>query len=326
MKRFSFLFFLISGILGVSSPATARQQDLRFERITTANGLSDNNFVAIAQDQQGFIWIGTWDGLNRYDGYTVRVFRHDPLDPTSLPEGQVEALFVDHEGTLWISTWAGGLSRFDAETETFTYYPHNPVNAKGTGGGAIGSKVNVIMEDRQGRLWVGTGAGAVSRFDPDGETVTYFFDDPANPDNPSHNSIRALYADTHGDLWIGTGEPFASERTGGGLLRFDPETGNYHRYKHDPDDEQSLLDDRIGAIMEDRAGTLYVGTCRSGLHRYDREKDVFIRLLPDAANPDRLHAPQGEYGPYGGCPLVRILHEDQAGVLIERPVLTFLGQ
>ena len=182
----------------------------------------------------------------------------DPLDPTSLPKGRVEVLFVDHEGTLWISTWVdgGGLSRFDAETETFTYYPHNPVNAEGSG--VVGGRVNVITEDRQGRLWIGTNSGAVSRFDPDGETVTYFFDDPANQDNSTHNSIRALYADTHGDLWIGTGEPFASafasERTGGGLLRFDPEIGNYHRYKHDPDDEQSLLDDRIGAIMEDHAG------------------------------------------------------------------------
>ena len=111
-----------------SSPASAQGADpwklfvgpdSRFGHILTDQGLSSPDVVAIAQDSQGFIWFGTLDGLDRYDGYQMKVFRNDPEDPNSLSSNAIRTLYVDRGGILWIGTWTGGLVRYDTATESF---------------------------------------------------------------------------------------------------------------------------------------------------------------------------------------------------------------
>jgi hypothetical protein len=88
---------------------------LKFKRLTAEDGLSNDSVWGIAQDSQGFMWFGTLDGLNRYDGNDFKLYRHDPDDPHSLSDNTIRGLIADHTGTLWIGTWAKGLNQFELD-------------------------------------------------------------------------------------------------------------------------------------------------------------------------------------------------------------------
>ena len=120
------LVLILLWALGGPTPVSAQGSLLKFDHLTVDQGLSHNNVYAIVQDRRGFLWFGTEDGLNRYDGYTVEVFTHDPQDSTSLSHNWIWSLYEDHAGTLWVGTYGGGLCRFDRPTETFTCYRHDP--------------------------------------------------------------------------------------------------------------------------------------------------------------------------------------------------------
>jgi hypothetical protein len=116
----------------VDTAASLRPADLllspyiRFGRFTSKDGLSSDQVFDITQDNQGFMWFGTLDGLNRYDGTGVKVYRHDPDDPNSLSHNYIRALAVDRSGVLWLGTWGGGLNQYDREKDAFIRYQHDP--------------------------------------------------------------------------------------------------------------------------------------------------------------------------------------------------------
>ncbi len=101
---------------------------VRFLHLTQEDGLSQNAGLAFLQDSRGFVWIGTQDGLNRYDGHTFTVYKNDPDNPTSLSYNSINALMEDRDGQIWIGTWGGGLNRFDPRTQQFTRFQHDPNN------------------------------------------------------------------------------------------------------------------------------------------------------------------------------------------------------
>ena len=162
---------------GLSQPASSAK--LSFTHLSVADGLSHADVRAIAQDQQGFMWFGTWlGGLNRYDGYTFRVYQHDDRDERSLNNDTVRTLFVDHTGVLWISTMGPGLERYDRDTDSFTHFRHDPHDPSSL----PDNNVKAFFEDETGTLWVGTHVG-LSRFDrSSGKFFTYRAraDDPAS--------------------------------------------------------------------------------------------------------------------------------------------------
>ncbi|MCJ8268522.1 MAG: hypothetical protein MJK04_03880, partial [Psychrosphaera sp.] len=97
---------------------------VRFDRLSLEHGLSQASVHSIVQDHKGFLWFATQDGLNRYDGYGFKVFRHNPDDPYSISNNHINTLYVDVRGILWIGTNGGGLNRFDANTARFIHYNH----------------------------------------------------------------------------------------------------------------------------------------------------------------------------------------------------------
>ena len=101
---------------------------LRFERIALEEGLSQSTVLAVLQDRHGFLWLGTQDGLNKYDGYGFEVYRHDPLDEGSLSTSFVQTIYEDRAGVLWVGTWGGGLNRYDPQTQSFIRYRHDPTD------------------------------------------------------------------------------------------------------------------------------------------------------------------------------------------------------
>ncbi len=126
--RFCFLFsFLLLFVSNQTSPQTnILEGKIHFKHLTREQGLSDSFIWCILQDRKGFLWIGTSDGLNRYDGRNVKVFKHSPDNANSLGGNTIRSLYEDRSGTLWVGTGGGGLNIYNSEQESFTRYNNNP--------------------------------------------------------------------------------------------------------------------------------------------------------------------------------------------------------
>ncbi|HUD40614.1 MAG TPA: two-component regulator propeller domain-containing protein [Dokdonella sp.] len=183
-------------LLAAAAPPPAEP---RFEVLGVADGLPSSRVYALAQDADGFIWIGTADGLARYDGVEVRVWRHDPRDAGSLAGNDVASLLVDRHGRVWSGGEASGISRLDPGARGFVRYRHVPSDRT-----TIGSNdIFAIAEDAAGTIWVGTYGGGLARYERDG-SFTQFRHDADDPDGLRSDAVISLYGDPAGRLWIGT--------------------------------------------------------------------------------------------------------------------------
>ena len=254
----------------------AQDNDIRFERISLEQGLSQSVVLCILQDSRGFMWFGTQDGLNRYDGYEFTVYKHDPENPNSLSDNFVQAIYKDQSGALWIGTNGRGLDRFDRGTEQFTHYPNDPDDPHSLSN----NDVQTIYEDQSGVLWIGTNGGGLNRFDRETEQFVRYQNNPNDPHSLSNNSVLSIYKDREGVLWIGT--------YGGGLDRFDREAEQFIHYQNDPDDPHSLSDNTVCSIYQDREGVLWIGTQEGGLNRFDRDTEQFTHYQNDPNDPHSL--------------------------------------
>ena len=143
MRHILYLLLLNVFIVHLS----AQSSDLRFISLSTEDGLSNNTVVCILQDTQGFMWFGTEDGLNRFDGYDFSVFRHNPDESNSLTDNNISSLFQDDSGYIWIGTKGGGLNRYDPRTEVFSYYLHDPADSSSL----CSNDILSIYQDRAGQ-------------------------------------------------------------------------------------------------------------------------------------------------------------------------------
>ncbi len=267
----------------VSSPSPP---PLRFQQLTLEDGLSQNSILCMLQDSHGFLWIGTQDGLNRYDGYQFKIFKHDPADPTSLSHNSILSLFEDSNGILWIGTWGGGLNRYDPRSGNFTRFRHDPNNLLSLGNDII----STILEDSRGRLWVGSMGGGINFLDRSTGQFSHYVNDPGDPSSLSSNYVSVLYEDRQGRIWVGTG---GFGTNGNGLNRFDPDKGSFVRYQHDPENLQSLSSDTISSIVEDLSGNLWIGTggyalLGSGINFFYPESGQATRYQNDPNDPASL--------------------------------------
>ena len=247
----------------------------RFTSVSTEQGLSSSEVWSVLRDRRGFMWFGTLDGLNRYDGYKMKVFKYALTDPTSLSDNKIRTVYEDRAGALWIGTWTGGLNRYEPESETFTRFQNDPANPDSLSS----DKVYAILEDRAGMLWLGTRDGGLNRFDPATGVFSHYRNDPAQATSLGNDNVFALWEDADGALWVGTD---------GGLDRFDPATETFTHYRHNPDDPASLSNDTIRALFEDSSGTLWVGTWGGGLDRFDRATETFTHYRNDPNDPQSL--------------------------------------
>jgi PAS domain S-box-containing protein len=267
---------IFSIVLILPTNAYAEDSNPQFDKFTVDDGLSQSCVFVILQDSQGFMWFGTQDGLNKYDGYNLTVYKYNELDSSSLSDNFIESIYEDKSGAIWIGTESGGLNKFERKTEQFTHYRHNPENPNSLGNNTVLS----IYEDKFGTLWVGTADGGLNQFNRETEQFTRYTHNPDDPNSLSSNTVLSIYEDRFGTLWFGT--------DGGGLNKFNRETEQFTYYTHIPDDPKSLSNDTVLSIYEDQSGRLWIGTNGGGLNKFDRNNGHFIHYLHEPDNPNSL--------------------------------------
>jgi signal transduction histidine kinase/ligand-binding sensor domain-containing protein len=281
--------------------------EIRFRRLSTLEGLLQTKVAQIVQDDEGFMWFGTQHGVNRYDGYNLRVFVNDPQDPNSLSGVPVGALFKDRDGTLWVGC-DQFINRFNRLTEKFTRFPV-PL-------------VKHISQDAAGVLWLATPIGLYS-LDPATAGVRRYSHNPDDPRSLSSNSIESSGEDKNGRFWVAstraleqfdrkTGtvmlriplpEPspqvfFYQDRAGvfwiyhitgtNVLATFDEKSNKLTYYSfHGPTRKSTALTG-VTAMIEDQNGNLWLSTRGAGLLRFDRDHHTFIRYRNNPTDLDSL--------------------------------------
>ena len=251
------------------------ESELRFSRVSLEENLSHRSVSCILQDRLGFMWFGTGDGLNRFDGFTMKVFRHNSAEPGSLSGNQIAALFEDGRGVLWVGVEGHGLHSMDKNGETFTRYLHVPEDTHSLSSNNVWS----ILEDAQGTLWIGTDKG-LNHLDRKTGQFKRFLHDPNNQNSLSHNQIRTMCLDRFGEIWVGT--------NGGGVNRFNPDTETFVRFQKSQDNPEGLSDDLIRSIYQDSHGDIWIGAFSDGLDRYHRATGVFEHYPPDPNQTNAL--------------------------------------
>ncbi|MBD3342359.1 MAG: hypothetical protein GF353_24880 [Candidatus Lokiarchaeota archaeon] len=279
--------------------------NLSLKNLTVDDGLSQNWVRCIYQDSRGYLWFGTQGGLNRYDGYSFKIFTNNPSNSKSLSFNSVNVIYepnfsieqqlwigTDHElnildlnsnifrqydingvtsfceddsGMLWIGTVNSGLFFFDNEKKQFSYF--NDLKA-----GHVSDSINTICKDKNGNLWVGSRNKGMFKIAKDSSENLYVknYQVVKNKNSISHNNVRTILADSTGVLWIGT--------MGGGLNQFDPKCRGFTNYKASQD-SFCLKSNYIRSLYKDRYGTIWVGTDGGGLSKLIFANDSSVHFI-----------------------------------------------
>ena len=191
MKRRTYIlscFMLLFLVPPCSLPLQADASDLKFNHFTVEQGLSHSSIYCIAQDNYGFLWFGTMDGLNRFDGYSFKIYRRDNNSPNSLGQNVISDLMTDKSGMLWISTDSRGLDRYDPAADRFTHFRSDPHNPRTIGSNSIWT----VYEDSTGTLWIGTNGGGLNRFEAGSQTFKRYVPDPRDKNRLIDPSVRCI--------------------------------------------------------------------------------------------------------------------------------------
>ena len=306
---------LLATILVLATTSADAAERIKLDRLSLAEGLSQVSAQTSLQDHRGFIWVGTQDGLNRFDGHEVVVFKHDPTDPYSLVDNFVRTLFEDRDGKLWVLTQQpGGIHRYDPLTERFQRFAQDAEDPEAFGPGL--PFPGVVFQDREGFIWFSTNLG-VERVDPASGKVQRFGVEPGQP-NALGSVVSTFYEDRSGTLWLGT--------FGSGLHRWIPphdgEPGKFQRFQASAAARSegegragALSHNTVSAILEDSEGNLWIGTQGGGVNRMVDPKGVFE--LWDSRTPGRALVSDVVplFLPGAVLPVSNAIYEDSFGEL-----------
>ncbi|HWM67721.1 MAG TPA: two-component regulator propeller domain-containing protein [Steroidobacteraceae bacterium] len=310
---------LVAGLCVFGSAQAA--SPMRFDRIGPDAGLPEQAINAIAQDPTGFLWVGTEDGLDRYDGLRFEHFTHERMKKGTLPSNFVADIRFDASGLQWVATYDGGVVQRTPRSGEFSPLPYSH-----TGAAADGlERVRVLFTDRGARLWIGTRDSGLAVFDPSSSQLRRFRHSDDSPPSLVDDSIFAILEDRRGHMWIGSeaGVDLLDRRTSqikhhplvdqtavptrriqvnalledvhgliwigseAGLERYDPVTGATTRFPGKANDIRSLPLGSIEALYQDREQRLWIGTT-DGLARFDSENGTFETYRNDPRDAESL--------------------------------------
>jgi signal transduction histidine kinase/ligand-binding sensor domain-containing protein/DNA-binding response OmpR family regulator len=296
--------------------ALAQKQSLKFEHLNIEKGLSQSHATCILQDSKGFMWIGTRNGLNKYDGYKFTVYKNDIKDKNSISHSYVIDMVEDKAGNLWIATFGGGLNMFDNKREKFISYRTDKNNLS-----SIASDyLQGIVIDSLENIWIGNDGNGVDYFDRKKNQFIHYVNDQFNPHSLGGDNVTSIYQDSQRNLWVGlqnkglnlfnkkdqTFTSFLPDKNssglfgansvraifedsknqlwvgtvGGGLFLFDRDTKKFTQFVHDPN-RNSISNNVILSLLEDNERKLWIGTENGGISILDLDNGVFHNYLQD---------------------------------------------
>jgi signal transduction histidine kinase/ligand-binding sensor domain-containing protein len=247
---FKFLFNIFF-ILELSLTALSGQE-IKFEYLTADNGLSQNSISCILQDKRGFMWFGTSNGLNRFDGCSFINYYANVKDSCSIAGNAIGTVYEDREGNIWIGT-DNGMSLYNRDHDNFINFRHQDNDSNSLSGLII----SCFCEDSKLRLWVGSVGGGLNLFDRAGKKFKHFRHNDTDPNSLSSNAVHVLIEDTKGRIWVGS--------EGGGLSLFNEEGLNFINFKHDDANPASFSSNNVFSFGMDNSGNLWAGTLENGI-------------------------------------------------------------
>lgn len=254
----AFLLFISTFVANLSS------QSLNFNNLTVKNGLSNNKVNAILQDRNGFIWLGTEDGLNRFDGYDFKIYRNNPIDSNSISDNYIWSLFEDEDGNIWIGTKNGELNLYNLKSDSFRHWKIETRSIKESG-------IIAIYKDSNGNVWIGTYQSGLYRLNPETHQLINWNYKPEDPKSLSNNFVTSIIEDD-GYLWISTYN---------GLNKYNLKSNDntFVRFYSESQNKNSLSNNLIWEISKSdfEADVLWIATA-NGLVKYNKRKNLFTRI------------------------------------------------
>lgn len=272
--------FIISFILLDIISIQAQYNDTKFEQIPI--GIAR----CFCQDSDGFLWVGSQEGLARYDGNNLKFYSQIPFDSTSLSNNWVTDIKEDKNGNLWIGTWGGGLNYFDKRTEKFTHF----LQKSDDDNGIRCKNISSLVLNEDGTLWIASQEMELlhMRFDGTGKPIykKYEF---GNTEfiNSKNYIVWCLFKDSEEILWVGT--------AGNGLFNLDPKTEKLIHYKYNPDNRNGIKSNIVTSICEDDSGNIWFTTNHilldipgTGLGRFNKKTGTFSYYKHNPEEPTSL--------------------------------------
>ncbi len=297
------IFFISIVCATITSQLTAQPTNLKFDHIGFEQGLSQSTVYAIMQDAYGFMWFGTQDGLNRYDGYSIIVYKHDPSNLNTISADRINRLLSDTTGDLWIGTSNGGLNRYVLNEDKFYHYSNQGIDSLTISNNTI----NTLFEDSEGNLWIGTNEG-LNRYNRVNNTFTRFYFDQKNISTLNGNSITAVCEDLINNLWVGTYNGLFRMN-----LRNDSDFIKINNLNTSP---TTINGDNVTSMYIDRSGSIWVGTYNTFLRCYNKNSTDFdLRYYSES--PIKAIYEDNEGNLWLGSPSTEliILDSDQKGLI-----------
>jgi ligand-binding sensor domain-containing protein/signal transduction histidine kinase len=245
-------------VLQCAASAALPARTLRFEQLSVEQGLAQELVTAIAQDQQGFMWFGSQNGLSRFDGYRVIVYKNIANDSRSLADNWIQALYVDDKGRLWIGT-RSGLERYDAATDSFISCPFDASIKTDS----ERRNVHAIIGDGHGQLWLAT-KGGLQHYDPESGRFFILSHDAADAGSLSNDNVTAIVRDAQDNLWVGMGA---------GIDVLVPGATHFRHFRLDSAAAPDATQNEVHSLLIDQKQIMWIVTT-SGLETWQLGKDV----------------------------------------------------
>ena len=249
MNKILFILFFFT-LIHIYEPSLLLSQKAKFSHLSVDQGLSHNSVVSIVQDQNGFMWFATGDGLNRFDGYTFRIYKNDPKDTNSLHSNGLRSLYLDKDSVLWIGFNNGTIDRFNSKTNHFTHFYLPAANGKGQ----IGSGIGCITEDKSNQLFIATDKDGLFILNKKTGTWQNMRNDKNDSNSLPSNNLQKIAFDKHGILWCAT--------WGAGVVSWNPATLKFKQFNN-------LNSLNIYTVYPDKEGKIWVSAWNSGINCID---------------------------------------------------------
>ena len=276
------IFLTVLSLVG-SDPLASPSHQIRFEPVAPDEGMRASDVSWIYQDHLGFLWIATLEGLAKYDGYRVRVFKHEPFDHTSPSSNDIRKIIEDHDGNIW--TIAGSaVNRYDRAQDRFFRYD---VQAKSLEG--LGSHPLDLYCDSRGLIWVGTVDKGIYLYNHEFDNFINYGHNPYDPSSLSSDRVTAIFETRDGSLWFGT--------DGGGLNRYNFDTATFSTFLDEAEDPEFGITFGIASIprntqhspiYEDEQGMLWVITLGGGLVKLNPKTGETQSFIHSGDDPNSI--------------------------------------